>query len=321
MTIKINKTEIPLFFATDDNYLPYMAVALRSIIDNASDKYNYKIFVLIDELGDENRKVICDMCRDNFSAEFISVSKQLSRLGHRLHLRDYYTKATYYRFFIPEMFPQYDKGVYLDCDIVVTDDISKLYNTRLGLNLVGAVTDEVITDIPVFADYSEKFLGIEREKYFNAGILVMNLHEMRRIDIESRLCELMKIHTFRVAQDQDYLNVICYNKVRYLDGGWNKTPFPNSDRSRIPMIAHYKINFKPWHYTGIVYEEAFWEYAEKTDYYERLLVERDGYTEEKRIKDAAQYEGLKALAAEEVKKTGRVYREPVNHTAFLRGVI
>ena len=127
MRIKMRNNEIPLFFATDDNYLPYMAVALRSIIDNASNEYDYKVFVLIDELSDESRKAITDMCRDNFSVEFVSVAERLSQLSQRLHLRDYYTKATYYRFFIPEMFPQYENGLYRDCEIAVTGDISKLY--------------------------------------------------------------------------------------------------------------------------------------------------------------------------------------------------
>ncbi len=321
MRIKMRSNEIPLFFATDDNYLPYMAVALRSIIDNASNEYDYKVYVLIDELSDESRKAITDMCRDNFSAEFVSVAEQLSQLSQRLHLRDYYTKATYYRFFIPEMFPQYDKGLYLDCDIAVTGDISKLYETRLGTNLVGAVTDEVITDIPVFRDYAEKFLGIEAEKYFNAGILVMNLREMRRTHIENKLSKLMKLHTFRVAQDQDYLNVICYGKVKYLSGSWNKTPFPNSPREKLPMIAHYKINFKPWHYEGVVYEEVFWEYAKKTEFYECLLSERAGYNEEKRRNDTAQYEGLKALAESEIKRAGRAVMLPASHTFLLTGVI
>ena len=321
MRITMRSNEIPLFFATDDNYLPYMAVALRSIVDNASAKYNYKVYVLIDELSEVSREAIANICCDNFSVEFVSVTERLSQLNHRLHLRDYYTKATYYRFFIPEMFPQYDKGLYLDCDIAVSGDISRLYETNLGMNLVGAVTDEVITDIPVFKDYAEKFLGIEAEKYFNAGILVMNLREMRRIHIESRLSELMKLHTFRVAQDQDYLNVICYGKVKYLDGGWNKTPFPNSLREKPPMIAHYKINFKPWHYEGVAYEEVFWEYAKKTEFYESLLSEREGYTEEKRRNDMAQYEGLKELAESEIKRAGRAVMLPASHTFPLTGVI
>lgn len=314
------KNEIPIFFAVDDRYLPYLAVALRSLIDNASKEYNYKVFILIDELSKESRSVICEMCTDNFSAEFICVKECLASFSEKLHLRDYYTKATYYRFFIPEMFPCYDKGVYLDCDIVVSGDISRLYNTNLSNNIVAAVTDEVITDIPVFAAYSEKFLNIERRKYFNAGILVMNLKEMRRMNIIGCLTSLMKKRTFTVAQDQDYLNVICYDRVKYVDGSWNKTPFPYSDKKAVPNIAHYKINFKPWHYSGVMYEELFWKYAEKTPYYSSLLAERDGYTEENQARDNEQYENLKKLAMSEILSVSPE-KTVIPKSFMLRGVI
>ena len=321
MKLNIKQNVVPLFFAVDDRYIPYLAVALRSIIDNASDKYDYKTYVLVDEISDESKKAILGMCQDNFSIEFICVKDKLQRIGHRLHLRDYYTNATYYRFFIPEMFPQYDKGIYLDCDIAVTGDIAKLYEIKLGGNLVAAVTDEVVTDIPVFSDYSERFLGIESEKYFNAGILVMNLRQMRRIKIEKQLGELMNMHTFRVAQDQDYLNVICYDRVKYLDRSWNKTPFPYSNKNNIPYIAHYKMNFKPWHYDGVVYEEIFWQYARKTPYYDMLKAEKENYSEECKLKDCEQGENLQKLALEDINRTSKQSFLPPISTLFLCGGI
>ena len=295
-----NNNVIPVFFSVDDRYVPYLAVALRSIMDNASKGYLYKFYVMVEDLSATSEKNLRDMCREGFEIEFVSVRKQLSRLGHRLHLRDYYTKATYYRFFIPELFPQYDKGLYLDCDIAVTGDIAELYETGLSHNIIAAVTDEVVTDIPIFARYAEEFLRIEKERYFNAGILVMNLKEMRRINICEELIKLMNTHTFAVAQDQDYLNVICYGRVKYLERGWNKTPFPYSDKNDIPKIAHYKMSFKPWHYRGVVYKDVFWHYAEKTPYLEALLLERKGFTDELKTADALQGEKLKKLALSEI---------------------
>ncbi len=320
MKNKFEKPVIPLFFAVDDRYVPYLAVALRSIMDNASKKYEYRAFVLVDEVSDASRQNLQNMCEDNFFVEFVCVKERLQKLGHRLHLRDYYTKATYYRFFIPEMFPRYDKGIYLDCDIAVTGDIAELFETKLGRNLIGAITDEVVTDIPVFSDYAEKFLGIERDKYFNAGILVMNLREMRRIKIEERLGELMNKHTFTVAQDQDYLNVICYDRVKYLDRAWNKTPFPYSDKNSIPYIAHYKMDFKPWHYDGVVYEELFWKYAKKTIYYDMLLSEKENYSDERKAIDGEQGENLQKLALEEINRTSQHSFVPPIRALFLCGV-
>lgn len=297
----IQKREIiPIFFAVDDNYVPYLTVAISSLIDNSSDRYNYHINVLIERLSPENVSILEAMQTENVKIDFINVTQKVKAICSRLHLRDYYTKATYYRFFIPDMFPQYAKGVYLDCDIVITRDIANMYNHDIGSCLVGAITDEVITDIDVFARYSEIVLNIPKKQYFNAGILVMNLREMRRIRIEEVFANLLSEREFRVAQDQDYLNVICHGRTRYLATTWNKTPMPSSDRNKIPNIAHYKINFKPWRYDNVPYGELFWKYAERTPFYNSLLEIKNNYSKAEMERDQAQYDGLVALAAKEV---------------------
>lgn len=290
---------IPLFFAVDDNYVPHLCVALRSIIDNCSKNYFYHINVLIEELTTDSKNAIRQFESEKISVKFYSVTQKLRGICARLHLRDYYTKATYYRFFIPEMFPEYSKGIYLDCDIVVNADISKLYSKPLGGCLAGAMPEEVITDIDTFGTYSEKVLGVPRYRYFNAGIMVMNLTEMRKFHIEERFAELIGKRTFSVAQDQDYLNVLCYGRVAYISKWWNKTPMPNSNEERKPYIVHYKINFKPWRYDDIPYAEYFWEYAEKTQFYGYFLNSKKNYSNGEKERDSLQYENLLKLAKEE----------------------
>ncbi len=286
---------IPIFCAVDDGYAPYLAVALRSI--RANTEHSLRVHVLIEHLSQEHKDNLLTMQDERLSLEFVDVAKKVESFGKSLHLRDYYTKATYYRFFIPELFPQYDKGLYLDCDIAVLDDIADLYHMDLQGHPLGAVTDEVITDIPVFSAYAETVLGIPRREYFNAGILVMDLAQLRRIDLLGSLVRLMDRHTFTVAQDQDYLNVLFYKKTAILPLRWNKTAFDNCDPLAPPAIVHFKINFKPWHYSGISYENHFWYYAKQTAYYECILEELNNYTGQER--DAAQYEGLVALAQKE----------------------
>ena len=294
------KKTIPIFFAVDDNYAPYLAVTIASLKEHASDKHFYDVNVLIEKISDKYKSAIEDMQQDNIRITFCDVTDKVRSLCERLHLRDYYTRATYYRFFIPEMFPQYDKGLYLDCDIAITRDIADMYNVPLADNLVGAVVEEVMTDIDVFGRYSEVVLGIPRNKYFNAGILSMNLSKMREIKIEEVFASLLSIKTYAVAQDQDYLNVICYGRVKYLDPLWNKTPMPYSDPSRTPFIAHYKINFKPWKYDGIIYGDLFWKYAALTPFYSSLLSSKNSYTIMEKQRDADQYSSLEALAQKEI---------------------
>ena len=296
------KPIIPIFFAVDDNYAPYLAVSMRSLIDNASSEYQYNVYILIDKLNEYNTSVLCGMATDNVRVETVNVTAKLDALGDMLHLRDYYTKTTYYRFFIPALFPQYDRGLYLDCDIVIKGDISRLYNVPLGDNILAAAPEEVMLMVDVFGTYVEAVLDVPRNEYFSAGILVMNLAKMRRVALEEQFVDILGRRTFRVTQDQDYLNVLCRGDLLMLDTSWNKTACYEVDADTPVNIIHYKINWKPWHYRGIRFEEDFWHYAEQTPYADRLYALRDGYSEAQIANDQLQYDNLVAQALSDTAK-------------------
>ena len=293
---------IPIFFAVDDNYAPYLAVAMRSLIDNASPDYQYNIHILIDKLNDESRTNLLAMATPNVHVELVNVKAKLDALSDMLHLRDYYTKTTYYRFFIPALFPQYERGLYLDCDIVVKGDISQLYNVALGDNILAAAPEEVMLMVDVFGTYVEAVLEVPRNEYFSAGILVMNLEKMRYVALEGQFVDILGRRTFRVTQDQDYLNVLCRGDFLMLDSGWNKTACYNAPVDTPVNIIHYKINWKPWHYKGVRFEEDFWHYAEMTPYADMLYAMRDSYSAAQIANDQLQYENLVAQAVSDTAK-------------------
>ena len=291
--------QIPLVFAVDDNYAPFLSVTLKSILENSSKEFFYKIFVLNSGLSKEHFDKLSEYNTSNSSIEYVDVAKRLNAISEKLHLRDYYTKTIYYRFFIPALFPQYDKALYLDSDLTVLTDISLLFNQDLGDNLVGAIPEEVMTLVKVFGDYSEDGLDIPREEYFNSGIMVMNLKKMREISIEDKFVELLLQHKFEVAPDQDYLNVICQNKACLLDLGWNKTPMENDNFNNDDLkIIHYKLASKPWHYDNVIYDEYFWKYAKMTNYYQDILKIKREYTSSQVEEDESGYAKLQQTAYE-----------------------
>ena len=309
------RTIVPVFFAVDDNYAPYLAVAIRSLSDNASRAYDYNIHILIDTLSDTNKSRLTAMQTNNVRIDFVCVADRLDSLEKMLHLRDYYTKATYYRFFIPELFPQYKKGIYLDCDMLILGDISELYRYDINRLLVAAAREEVMVNVPVFGEYAEEVVGVPCEQYFNAGMLLMNLDEMRKCNIKEEFVALSKERAFRVTQDQDYLNLICAGRILIINQTWNKTAY-SKDRGFIPKIAHFKINYKPWRYDGIMCENEFWHYARKTEYYDELINEKKGYTAAERARDEKMYDDLMKLAETELdnyynerseKRTAEIY--------------
>ena len=297
-----NKKVIPVFFAADENYMPYLAVALHSLKENACKQYVYHIYVLHANMdcSSENVQKLCKYQDENFKIEFVDVSAKMEDVKHSLHLRDYYTGATYYRIFIADMFPQYDKALYLDSDIAVLGDISELFGVELGENLVGAVPDGAVASVAQFRLYTKEVLGIDAQNYFNAGVLLMNLKAFREYGFYKKFCTLLQKYKFHVAQDQDYLNVICKDKVCYVGAEWNKMPIENDVGT--PKLIHYNLTMKPWHYDNVLYKEEFWRYARKTEFYQRILNDLAAYSQEKKEADAASERALIQLCVKEAER-------------------
>ena len=131
---------------------------------------------------------------ENVKINFVDLTEKIRDIYSKLQaqLRDYYSPSIYYRLFIPTMFPQYKKALYLDCDITILDDVANLYNHDLKRNLVGAIVDEVVTSNEVFRYYVENALGVNEYKYFNSGILVMNLDAFRKEKLEEKFEQTQK---------------------------------------------------------------------------------------------------------------------------------
>ena len=295
------KQIIPICFASDDNYIPFLAVAIASLLDNANKKNFYKIYVLTTQLKQENIDRILKLRTPNSKIEFISLKKELDNVQSLFHLRDYYSKESYYRIFIPNVFPEYSKVLYLDCDITVLGDISKLYNTEIHGYYAGAIVEEVMLSYDVFGNYVEKVDGINRNKYFNSGVLLINCHRWRKKIVAERFVDLLSTYKFRLVQDEDYLNVLCKDNVKMISLGWNKTAYKNNDFNDTDLnLIHWKINWRPWKYKDVLYEEHFWKYAKMTDFYDDLIKMRDGRSDELKKQDTAMFENLLKMAQEDI---------------------
>lgn len=297
---KIEKT-IPLFFATDDNYLPFLAITLQSIKENSSREYDYKIYVLHSGVRKEYEEKIMRFSEANFEVQFVDVTEKLKDISAKLHMRDYYTCTTYFRVFIAGMFPQYDKALYLDCDTVVLGDIADLYAYDLGDNLLGGAPCEGVNSFQIYKDYVSCVDGLNTNYFFNAGVILMNLKAFREEGFYAQFADLLGKYKFTVIQDEDYMNVLCQDRILQLPRCWNKTPVAPDYLPREELkLVHYIMTWKPWHYSDIPYGEYFWEYAKKTEFYEEILAMYENFSEEDVEKDKLGERNLKALAQSEI---------------------
>lgn len=295
------RENVPVFFASDDRYLPYLDVAISSLVEHASKNYDYTLHVLHSGIDGKRAEKIMRHERQGIKIRFVNVEEHLSKIENFFNLRDYYTPAIYYRLFIVGMFPAYKKAVYLDCDTVILGDVSEIYRVNLGNNLIGAVADSVVASVPVFKRYTKEALGVDGEKYFNSGVIVMNLDGMRKANFYQAFADTLEKFRFRVAPDQDCLNVLCKGRVHYFSQDWNAMPQAQSISAK-PKLVHYNLAQKPWHYDGIKHEDYFWSYARQSAFYDDIVAEKQSFTQEKARKDEESGAALLVLAEAEIER-------------------
>lgn len=300
---------VPIFFACDDNYIPFLSVCLKSLIDNSSKKYKYKIKILYTKVKNENIRNLKKYNSDNIDIEFVNIKANLSKINNKLYTRDYYTNTTYYRLFIPNLYKEYDKALYIDADTVILDDIAKLYNINIKDNLVGAVTDGIIKNNKVFREYAEKVIGLNNYKnYFNAGVLILNLKELRNFDFENKFLYLLDTVKFTLAQDQDYLNRLCKGRVKIINDNWDVMPSDakNHKNERKIKLIHYNLAEKPWLYDNIPFEKYFWYYAKDTNYYKTIIKIKNSYTLKDKKNDSIMFKNMLEIAKKECSCVGDI---------------
>lgn len=298
-----NKT-IPIFFSIDDSYAPFLSVALKSAIDNSKSENNYRAIIMFESLSQDNRERLAGLATDNFKIDFVEMNEGLETITDRLSNRirsEYFTLTIYFRLFIASMFPEYDKAIYIDSDIVLEEDIAELFSIDIGDNFIGACRDASIDGIEPFQSYVEQVVGVDRNDYVNSGVLLMNLKKLRDADFDKHFLFLLNTYHFdSVAPDQDYLNAICKGSIYYLSPKWNAMPNEQKPKIEGAKLIHYNLFSKPWCYDGLQYGERFWHYAENSGYINEIREFKNNFTEENQ-KEEMEILGNMLRRAEEIK--------------------
>lgn len=281
--------EIPVFFSIDDGYAPFLAAALKSAIANSSDTRSYRAIILHDGLSCENIRRLGNMATSNFSVEFKEMKSGLESITDKMSNRlrcDYFTLTIYYRLFIPEMFPEYDKGIYIDSDVVLNGDLAELYDIDIGDSYIAACSDFSVQEVPQLVSYIENAVGVPKTEYINSGILLMNMKKLREARIDYHFLRLLnKYHFDCIAPDQDYINAMCNGKIYYLGEEWDAMPNDRKSPLENPKLIHYNLFSKPWCYDNIQYGELFWKYVKDTEYYGDAIAYKAAYSDEKKKSD------------------------------------
>lgn len=304
------KAEIPIFFACDEGFVKYTMVSMKSIMENADRSRKYHIYILHMGITKAIQAKVLAMADEEFAIDFVDVTDKMRSIADKLPIRDYYSNTTYFRLFIPDMFPQYRKALYIDSDTIVVGNIAELYDHKLGKLYAGVCPDRVVAQTDILGDYVEKVLGVKRTRYFNAGVMLMNCSQFRENHLLDEFLEMLHIYLFVVAQDQDYLNLICKNQVLYMEPKWNAQVFGELACPEEEVgLFHFNMAAKPWHYEDCRLAEYFWKYAKMTADYDAIKEGLANYTDEQRRNDSVSGEKLIQLAVSEINREDNYLRK------------
>lgn len=225
----------PIFYATDNNYIFMTCVSISSLLCHCANQEQDIIILATQKLTDEGEQCVSRIKQlyEKASIQYYVVDEKY--LEGVSTVIQYISTATYLRLLIPELFLHYDKCIYLDSDLLVTDDISLLQYMNIDDYLCAGVRDE---EYMLVTRYIEEIPMQSVRSYINAGVLVMNLKKMREEGICTRFKTL--IMNQYPLQDQDVINIACEDKVCLLPEKYNC--YSRSNRFPADMVI--------WHFSG-----------------------------------------------------------------------
>lgn len=264
------KTITPIVLAFTPNYVVPAATCILSILGHSNPCAHYHIICLLTEPLSQGLQLLLQGL-DPQRLQFTFLNLKDYQLN--IYVDERYTIAASYRLLLPELLPNYDKVIYLDCDIIVRQDLAAVFEkTDLRNNYLAAVYEAAL---PFQEDYL-KSIGSKPGNYFNSGFLIMNLNLLRQDNMAPQFLEASKQQGLQFP-DQDVLNQLCKNKTVPL------SPIYNGIRTY--FLPQYKDDFlkrystKEWeevqktgtiHYTGAkpwnhftVKFDIWWHYFDK----------------------------------------------------------
>lgn len=269
--MSLNNELINIVMITDENYAKPTVVAITSVIMNNS---NCKIFILGNNLSPKSFSLLKTFKQVEIldCAKYISEYKSINQTRHVSY-------SALLKFFIPEIFQNLEKILYLDSDIIVQKDLTELYNTDIQ-NYYAAVIKDTITLLNKPHMQNIECSGI----YFNSGVMLLNLDKMRDDNIKDKLLDY-RLNRTNNFMDQDAFNAVIGKQVKYISYKYNflnyyldvmsikdlssklfneKMPDNEKELYDSCTIIHLGGKYKPWEYKIKYLSDLYKTYWEKS---------------------------------------------------------
>lgn len=273
---------IPVFLISDENYAKYATVTIKSVLSGTKEKIDF--YVLDGGISAESKKVISKIVNTTGSSvEFIhmdlSLFKNFPDTAH-------FSLNMYFRYLIPELKPKLDKALYIDTDMIIGGDISKIYNIPLdgyGLAAVPYIAEELHTNS--LKKYKNNLDLPKKHLYFNSGLLLIDCDYWRKHQIgETLMAKTAELHDKLNMPDQDILNIVFAENYKVLPRHYNMVvdeivkflninDYTNSEKDCFVLHFTGGKGIRPWVRFNIPCRKFFWDIARQTPFYNDLQSE------------------------------------------------
>ncbi len=268
---KSNRLDI--VFGIDNNYVGPLLVSAYSVMKNNTTFNEVFFHIITSGISPINQQKIRKMetVFSGVHVDFSIVDEEMF-MEFPLHIK-HISAIAYGRFLIPDIFTNLDKVLYLDSDILVLDDLYKLWETNIDSACVAGSHKSYITT--QFPGYKES-IGLNAEStYINSGVMLMNLTRMRKLNMTHKLLHNAKsLKDIVKIQDQDIINITFrdeiatfHKKYNYTDSDRREGSFKEND----VVIAHFNTGNKPWN-SDFVKDETNKVFYEKYLEYQREII-------------------------------------------------
>jgi lipopolysaccharide biosynthesis glycosyltransferase len=247
-----------IVLASDNNYAEFVAVVIVSAIANNSGFIHFHL--LSNGIGENTiRQLQTHIPSGRGELHVYDIHDLRDRL--QIDVPDTIAISSYARLFLPSILPtDIPKVLYLDCDTVISGDISVLWNTPLHDKYIAGVLD-TLPDCDAKINISLR----EDEPYLNSGVLLINLDLWRKDDLQKRFIDFLLEHNGQVYHhDQGIINGVCIGKVQIVHPRYNCTsnyyshPYTLLRRTNTPFYSEQEYMEATAHPAILHFTEGFY---------------------------------------------------------------
>jgi len=241
-------------FNVNDAYFRQAAVAIISVLENNKNK-NFTFHIFTDAYEQESAGKL-KLIAEKYNIKLCIYAIDMNILaGFHIKVKRF-SRVTYLRLIMPKILKDINYFLYMDADMVCLGDLWQLNDIDFKGKAFAAVSD-----LPEAVEYRTKFLKLKNDKYFNDGMMFVNVHNWNRLQITEKAFTFKGADPKRfLGQNQDILNLVMDGDIIFLDKKFNV--MQESTDVKDCVIYHFFGRFKPWEMELNKYDALWRKYLE-----------------------------------------------------------